>query len=139
MIFIWRLENNKNEQFDTRFKNWYFSRAKVFIEGIGEFAPFGSKSINGNVKPVIYSGEADENDSIDSTKGIKILKEQFSKEIKENKIDAAYSVWCSSQYKNSDGISEKRDALCLEITTDGYNWADEYFPYMIIDGSCVWR
>lgn len=117
-----------------------FSRAKVFIEGIGEFAPFGSKSIKGNVKPVVYSGEADENDSIDSTKGIKILKEQFSKEIKENKIDAAAIAYdVAVNIKNSDGISEKRDALCLEITTDGNNWTDEYFPYMIIDGNCVWR
>lgn len=117
-----------------------FSRAKVFIEGSGKFAPFGSKSINGNVNPVVYSAEADENDSIDSSKGIKILKEQFSNEIKQSKIDAAAIAYdVAVNIKNSDGVSEKRDALCLEITTDGNNWTDEYFPYMLIDGNCVWR
>lgn len=117
-----------------------FSRAKIFIEQIGEFAPFGSELIDRNVKPIVYYDEPYKDDLIDSKKGIRILKEYFSKEIRSNIIDAvavAYDVAVS--IKNSDGISEKRDALCLEITTNGENWTDEYFPYMIIDGQCVWR
>lgn len=117
-----------------------FSRAKIFIEEIGEFAPFGSELMNGKIKPIVYYDEADENGLIDSKKAVKIFKDLFSRDIKNKIIDAgavAYDV--AMDIRNSDGISEKRDALCLEITTDGESWTDEYFPYMIIDGQCIWR
>ncbi|THD32377.1 MAG: hypothetical protein DI588_07085 [Flavobacterium johnsoniae] len=117
-----------------------FSRAKIFIEQIGEFAPFGSILIGGHVKAIAFFDEADRDDLIDSVKAVKVLKEQVSKEIKNAIVDAAaiaYDVAVS--IKNSDGVCEKRDALCLEFTSNGEDWTDEYFPYMIIDGQCVWR
>ncbi|WP_281323489.1 hypothetical protein [Flavobacterium aestivum] len=114
-----------------------FYRAKLFIENIKEFAPFGAKVIEGNIKDVVYS---DDTEIIDSAKGIKILQDNFSDEIKNKTIQAgAIAFDVTANFKNSDGISEKRDALCLKISSDGENWSEEYFPYMIIDGECVWK
>lgn len=114
-----------------------FHRAKIFIENLEEFAPFGAKLIDESIKDVVYSDDAE---IVDSTKGIKILQDDFAKEIKNKIIQAgaiAYDV--TANFKNGDGISEKRDALCLKITVDGENWSEDYFPYMIIDGQCVWK
>lgn len=117
-----------------------FSRAKIFIEQIGEFAPFGSEVIEGKINPVLYHDEPNKDGFIHSKEAVRVLKEQFSKGIKKKVIDAAAIAYdVAVNIKNSDGVSEKRDALCLEITEDGDNWNDEYFPYMIIDGQCVWR
>ncbi|QQT46079.1 Uncharacterised protein [Sphingobacterium multivorum] len=117
-----------------------FSRAKLFIEEIGEFAPFGSEVIEGKINPVMYYDEPNKDGFIDSKEAVRVLKEQFSKGIKKKVIDAAAIAYdVAVNIKNSDGVSEKRDALCLEITEDGDNWDDEYFPYRIIDGQCVWR
>ncbi|MGJ1327439.1 hypothetical protein [Sphingobacterium multivorum] len=117
-----------------------FPRAKIFIEQIGEFAPFGSILIGGHVKPIAFFDEADKEDLIDSVKAVKVLKKQISKEIKNAIVDAAAIAYdVAVNIKNSDGVSEKRDALCLEFTSNGEDWIDEYFPYMIIDGQCVWR
>jgi len=114
-----------------------FYRAKLFIENIGEFAPFGAKVIEGTIKDVAYS---DDTEIIDSAKGIKILQDNFSEEIKDETIEAgAIAFDVTANFKNGDGISEKRDALCLKISSDGENWSEEYFPYMIIDGECVWK
>lgn len=114
-----------------------FYRAKLFIENINEFAPFGAKLIEGKIKDVVYYDDAE---IIDSTKAVNILHDDFSEEIKNKTIEAAAIAFdVSANFKNSDGIFEKRDALCLKISTDGDNWSDEYFPYMIIDGECVWR
>lgn len=114
-----------------------FYRAKLFIENIKEFAPFGAKVIGGNIKDVVYS---DDTEIIDSAKGIKILQDNFSDEIKNKTIEAgAIAFDVTANFKNGEGISEKRDALCLKISSDGENWSEEYFPYMIIDGECVWK
>ncbi|MFH6948214.1 hypothetical protein ACHRV6_06990 [Flavobacterium sp. FlaQc-51] len=114
-----------------------FYRAKIFIENLQEFAPFGAKLIEGDIKDVVYSDDAE---IVDSTKGIKILQDNFSEEIKNKIIEAgAIAFDVTANFKNGDGISEKRDALCLKISSDGENWSDEYFPYMIIDGECVWK
>lgn len=114
-----------------------FYRAKLFLENIKEFAPFGAKVIEGKIKNVVYSDDAE---IIDSTKGIKILQDNFSEEIKNNVIEAgAIAFDVIANFKNGDGISEKRDALCLKISSNGENWSEEYFPYIIIDGECVWK
>lgn len=115
-----------------------FYRAKLFIENIKEFAPFGAKLIDEDeIKDVVYSDDAE---IIDSEKGIKILQDKFSEEIKNKTIEAgAIAFDITANFKNRDGISEKRDALCLKISSDGKNWSEEYFPYMIIDGECVWK
>lgn len=114
-----------------------FHRAKIFIENLQEFAPFGAKLIGDNIKDVVYFDDAE---IIDSTKGIKTLQDNFSEEIKNKTIEAgAIAFDVTANFKNGDGISEKRDALCLKISSDGENWIEEYFPYMIIDGECVWK
>lgn len=114
-----------------------FYRAKIFIEDLQEFAPFGAKLIQGDIKDVVYFDDAE---IIDSKKGIKTLQDNFSEEIKDKTIEAgAIAFDVTANFKNGDGISEKRDALCLKISSDGENWSEEYFPYMIIDGECVWK
>ncbi|WP_166919760.1 hypothetical protein [Flavobacterium poyangense] len=114
-----------------------FYRAKIFIENLQEFAPFGAKLIEGNIKDVVYSDDAE---IIDCIKGIKILQDNFSEEIKNKTINAgAIAFDVTANFKNGDGISEKRDALCLKISTNGEIWSEDYFPYMIIDGECVWK
>ncbi|MNL79575.1 hypothetical protein D3C87_2062170 [compost metagenome] len=68
------------------------------------------------------------------------MQEQLSKKIKEQLIDGgAIAFDVTANFKNADGISEKRDALCLKISSDGQNWSEDYFPYMIIDGQCIWK
>lgn len=114
-----------------------FYRAKIFIENLQEFEPFGAKLIEDTIKDVVYSDDAE---IIDSARGIKILQDNFSEEIKNKIIEAgAIAFDVTANFKNGDGISEKRDALCLKISSDGENWSEDYFPYMIIDGECVWK
>lgn len=114
-----------------------FYRAKLFIEKINVFAPFGAKLIEGKIKDVVYYDDAE---IIDSTKAVNILQNNFHEEIKNKTIEAAAIAFdVSANFKNADGIFEKRDALCLKISTDGEIWSEDYFPYMIIDGECVWK
>lgn len=114
-----------------------FNQAKIYLEDIGEFAPFGSTILNSMVTPIGYYSDEE---IIDSNNAVAILQEQFSKKIKENLIDAgAIAFDVTANFKNGDGVSEKRDALCLKISDDGENWSEDYFPYMIIDGECVWK
>jgi hypothetical protein len=115
-----------------------FYRAKIFIEEIGSFVPFGTIILNGIVRDVMI--EKDFEDSIPGLEFVNIMKEDFENQIQNNLAQAgaiAYDIIID--LKNSDGVVEKRDALCLIITDDGKNWAQDYFPYMIIDGQCVWR
>ena len=114
-----------------------FYRAKVFIESIGEFAPFGAKISHEEVKDIVYY---DDSEIVDSSKAVQILEADILDDFKMCKIQgAAIAFDVSADFKNADGVSEKRDALCLKLTTDGKDWSEEYFPYMIIDGECVWR
>lgn len=114
-----------------------FNQAKIYIEEIGSFAPFGSTILKDDIKPVGYYSDEEE---IDSVHAVEIMQEQLSKKIKEQLIDGgAIAFDVTANFKNADGISEKRDALCLKISSDGQNWSEDYFPYMIIDGQCVWK
>ncbi len=116
-----------------------FTRAKVFLENMNEFAPFGAKLIVNNIKDVVFHNQ--ENENLDTETIIKNFQESLAKDLKGNTeikaVGFAYDV--SAFFNNSDGISEKRDALCLKISTDGENWTEEYFPYLIINGECIWR
>jgi hypothetical protein len=115
-----------------------FTRAKVFIEEMNHFAPFGVKLTNQKAKDVIVYN--DSKDSMNGLELVEILKNNFSLEIKSAIVEAAaiaYDVVAS--FKNANDVFEKRDALCLVISTDGINWTEEYFPYMLIKGQCVWR
>lgn len=114
-----------------------FNQAKIFLEEFGELAPFGSTIYNNKITPIGYYNDEE---IIDSNKTVSTMEEQLSKKIKENLIDAgAIAFDVTANFKNGDGISEKRDALCLKISSDGENWTEDYFPYMIIDGECVWK
>jgi hypothetical protein len=115
-----------------------FSRAKIFLESMNEFAPFGAKLIDGEIKDVVFYN--DKNEILNTENAVKIIQENLIEELKDKKIQVgAFAYDVSANFKNADGISEKRDALCLKISTDAENWSEEYFPYMIIDGECVWR
>ena len=116
-----------------------FSRGKIFIENLGEFSPFGAKLMHDSIKDVIFYN--DEMETLDTKTAIKILQENLAKDLKENKgVEAvAYAYDVVALFNNADGVTEKRDALCLRISTDGKIWSEEYFPYMIINGECFWR
>ncbi|WP_026706155.1 hypothetical protein [Flavobacterium soli] len=126
-----------NENNLLELKKDIFYRATLFIEDMGEFSPFGSELLENEIKPVMIFDDAEE-----VSKGVKwidILIDSFSKKIFNNEIQAgaiAYDV--SANFKNADGVYEKRDALCLKISTDGESWSEEYFPYMVIEGKCIW-
>lgn len=114
-----------------------FNQAKLYIEDIGEFAPFGSTILNNKITPIGYYSDEE---IVDSNNAVTIMQEQLSKKIKENLIDGvAIAFDVTANFNNGDGIFEKRDALCLKISRDGENWSEDYFPYMIIDGECVWK
>lgn len=128
----------KNQSNFLEIKKNIFARAKIFIENIGEFAPFGVKLIDGELKDVVFYN--DENEILDTEKAINIIKENLVVELNNRKIQTgAFAYDIIASFKNADGVSEKRDALCLSISIDGKKWSEEYFPYMLIDGECVWR
>jgi hypothetical protein len=115
-----------------------FRRAKIFIEDMGHFAPFGAKLIGKTVKDIVIFDDSEE--IVNGQKIVDNLKSNFEKEIKGKSINAgaiAYDVILN--INNSDSMREKRDALCLIISSDGLEWTEEYYPYMLIDRQCVWR
>lgn len=121
----------------NKLKNDIFYQAKTYLEGIGEFAPFGVTLSNDVITPLGYYSEEE---IVDSANGVDMLKGDITKKIQDNIIEiGAIAFDVAANFKNADGISKKRDALCLIISSDGQNWSEEYFPYMIIDGECVWR
>jgi hypothetical protein len=114
-----------------------FDQAKIFIENIGEFAPFGSTILNDVITPIGYYSDEE---IMNSKNAVGILQKQFSEKIRKNLIEAgAIAFDVTADFKNGDGISEKRDALCLKISKDGENWSEDYFPYLIIEGECIWK
>jgi len=79
-------------------------------------------------------------ETIKGTELIDLLKNSFSKDLKAHKIHAAgiaYDVII--EIKNSEGIFEKSDALCLIISTNGKEWTSDYFPYTLIESKCIWK
>jgi hypothetical protein len=113
------------------------TQAKIYIEDMGEFAPFGATILKDSITPIGYNSDEE---VIDSKNAVTVMQKQLSQKIKEDLIDAgAIAFDVTANFKNADGISEKRDALCLKISNDGENWSEDYFPYLIIDGQCVWK
>jgi len=67
------------------------------------------------------------------------MKDIFSKEIKDFKCDAAAIAYDVAITVTSDeGNSEKRDAMCLLLSTNGEEWSEDYYLYSFADGRCVW-
>ncbi|KRD59679.1 hypothetical protein ASE40_11270 [Flavobacterium sp. Root935] len=114
-----------------------FKQANLYLKELGQFAPFGSTILKAVVTPIGYYSDED---IIDSHKAVETLKKQLSEQLRNNLIDGgAIAFDVKANFKNSDGISENRDALCLKISRDGENWSEDYFPYLVIDGQCVWK
>jgi len=115
-----------------------FYRAKLFIEDIGYFSPFGAKMNGEKIIDVMAYKEFEE--TIEGVELIDLLKGSFSKDLKAHKIHAAgiaYDVII--EIKKSESIFKKSDALCLITSTDGTEWTSEYFPYRLIEGKCIWQ
>jgi hypothetical protein len=114
-----------------------FSQAKLYIEDMGQFAPFGATILDDAITPIgYYSNE----EIIDSKNAVEIIKEQLSEKIKDNLINAgaiAYDVIIDIDVLN--GESEKSDAMCLIISQDGFTWEETYYPYIISKGECIWK
>jgi hypothetical protein len=109
-----------------------FYRAKIFIDDMGEFAPFGSELIKTEIKTVVIYDDTEA--IIKGRKLIDILKSDFSKKLYEHKIQAsaiAYDVFINTP--NNTGEMLKKNALCLIISTDGENWSEDYYPYQVIN------
>ncbi|MEO4005944.1 hypothetical protein [Flavobacterium sp. CAU 1735] len=107
-----------------------FQRAKLFIDDMGLFAPFGSKLKNGEIKAVVIMDEKE-----DILKILEMLKRNFSEEIPNKGVQAgaiAYDITVSLE----DG--RKTDALCLLLSVDGVNWSEDHHPYHIVNEECVW-
>jgi hypothetical protein len=127
----------ENEDLIILLKEDIFYRAKLFINNIGEFAPFASELIDNEVKPIVIYDDSDK--IIKGEKLINILKEKLSININEKASQAcaiAYDVYISNL--NNDGETVKTNALCLIISDDGINWEEDYYPYKIINKECVW-
>ena len=117
-----------------------FLQAERYILDIGEFGPYGAHIEDGEIRMVGYDPVNDEKELIDSREIIDIFKEEFLKRFERGIITAAaigYDVALTTT--SSDGSYIKRDALCMCVSVDGENWTEDYYPYMIIDGQCVWR
>lgn len=124
---------NKSEKL---LKTNIFDRAAIFIEKNASFAPFGAKIRDEGIQDVVVYDDAEE---IDTSELIDKLRKNFTAELQQKTISAgaiAYDVVAT--INNSDGMPEKRDALCL-LLNDGNTWKEEYFPYMLINDQCVWR
>ncbi|MDB9384707.1 hypothetical protein PN465_21180 [Nodularia spumigena CS-584] len=115
-----------------------FDKAKIFIEDMGCFAPFGAKVSQDELVDIM--AYEDFEDSIDGTILIKLMKDDILKSFEKNAINIgaiAYDVVINMD--DADGLQVKRDALCLIYTNDGRSWIDEYYPYMLIDNHCIWK
>ncbi len=118
----------------ARLKVNIFQRAERYIEQDGAFKPFGAKIVDKEVRDVVIYDDGD------SQEIINMLTEDFTAEIKSSmSLAGAIAYDVIATVNNSDGLPEKRDALCLTYTTDGNNWTEEYYPYLLIDDQCVWR
>lgn len=129
---------NDMEDKIIKLKENIFYRAKIFIEDARSFAPFGAKLYNNAIKDIMAYEEFD--DSIKGDKLINIMKFDILSELNEGLIQAgaiAYDVII--ELANADGILQRRDALCLIVTTDGQHWDQDYYPYMIINNQCFWK
>lgn len=114
-----------------------FSRAKIFIEDMGEFTPFGATYTNGKIVDVVY--ENSEEQIINPLNIVEKFIDIFSSQILRGETQvAAIAYNVVADFKNSNDILEKKDALCLKITKGDINWTEEYFPYTIIDNKCIW-
>ena len=115
-----------------------FYRAKIFIEDIGDFSPFGVKAKGQDI--IDTMAYKDFEGLINGIELIDMLKGNLIKEFESGLIQAgaiAYDI--TIQLKNGDGIFEKRDALCLLTSKNGKEWKEEYYPYILIDGQCIWK
>jgi hypothetical protein len=131
------MQNVKNSNLVLDLKRDVFYRAKIFIDDMGHFAPFGSESINGKIKPIVIYDDTKNN--IEVTKWVDLLLTNFSLKLKNKEIEAgaiAYDVFLNS--KDIDGKTLKRNALCLQLSLNGIHWDEEYYPYKIINKECVW-
>jgi hypothetical protein len=114
-----------------------FYRAKIFIDNMGEFTPFGSELIGTEIRPVVIYDDTEK--IIKGQKLIDVLKSNFSKKLLNHTIQAsaiAYDVFINSS--TTDGEIVKKNALCLAISTDGDNWSEDYYPYVVINNECIW-
>lgn len=114
-----------------------FYRAKIFIDNMSEFAPFGSELIETEIKPVVIYDDSEE--IIEGLKLINRLKDHFSNKIINNSIQAAavaYDVFINTPDSNGEIVN--RNALCLIISTDGENWSEDYYPYQVVNSECIW-
>lgn len=119
-----------------KLKENIFYRSKLFLEANGVLTPFGAKVINAEIKDVIIYDDSE----LITTELIHRLKDNFAFDIKNKKCSmavVAYDVTVTTN--NSDGLPERRDAICILISENGINWIEEYFPYLIIDGQCIFR
>ena len=117
-------------------KNIFFKAERYILEA-GEFEPYGAYVENDTVKIVSYSNE---DKSTDAREALRVLKRGFLRRFELGLITAAaigYDVALTTT--DSDGSYTKRDALCLCVSTDGDIWSEEYFPYLVLGGQCIWK
>jgi hypothetical protein len=118
-------------------KNIFFKAERCILED-GEFEPYGAIVENDTVRMVGYNNG--ETESLDSKEAVRVLKKGFLERFERGMITAAaigYDVALTTT--DSDGSYTKRDALCLCISTDGDTWSEEYFPYLVLSGQCIWK
>lgn len=119
-----------------------FNQATIFLEDAGEFFPYGTivKS-NGDIVPV---GIYNDKEYLPSNEVIEILKRNLYSDITNKKaVLVGIGVDVRINIENKEGKVEKRDALMLNISVDGVNWTEEFYPYIInIKGktkTVLWR
>lgn len=107
---------------------------------IGEFGPYGAIAEDEAIRMVGYYQEVEEDGIPDSKVAISVLKRDFLGRFETGEIGAAaiaYDVALTTT--DSDGSYSKRDALCICVSTNGDKWSEEYFPYLVLDGQCIWK
>ncbi|THD32378.1 MAG: hypothetical protein DI588_07090 [Flavobacterium johnsoniae] len=106
-------------------------QAKVFLDEMGEFFPYGS--VLTNKQTIDTLGLYNDEKELTVTEGIDILSNYIIK-----------SIQCGDILIGAIGIdvvisNSKESGLMIKATEDGIKWHERTYAYQMINGECVWK
>lgn len=122
----------------NKLKEDIFCQAERYLSEMNEFVPFGSFYTNGKIAPVMCDYGVF--DVMNGKVIVEDLKKFFIERLASGISSSgaiAYDV--ALTINDADGNPVKRDALCLITSIDGEIWTEDYYPYLVIDGLCIWQ
>ncbi|MFL9844457.1 hypothetical protein [Flavobacterium rhizosphaerae] len=110
-----------------------FFQAEVFINDIGEFAPFGLIYKSDKIIPLGYYTNEEIMNGSETIENMKKYMEDSLKKAEIKIAALAYDIYMELHSTSN----KKTSALCLELST-GKGWETNYYVYKIIRGKCEW-